>query len=69
MDRIAQYREIIEKVLTDAWEFIDKSNDQGVEYKQMFDRQRDSYASKISSSPSSNSTAPPCRRSISSSRP
>jgi hypothetical protein len=44
MDRIAQYRDIIEKVLTDAWEFIGPKNDTGVEYKLMFDRQRDSYA-------------------------
>lgn len=44
MDRIAQYRDIIEKVLTDAWEFIGPNNDPGVEYKLMFDWQRDSYA-------------------------
>jgi hypothetical protein len=44
MDRITQFREIIEKVLTEAWRFLGPSNDDGVEYKLMFDRQRDSYA-------------------------
>ncbi|MGH9801897.1 MAG: XisI protein [Blastocatellia bacterium] len=44
MDRIAQYRDIIERVLTEALEFIGPTNDQGVEYKLMFDRERDSYA-------------------------
>ncbi|MEP7338691.1 MAG: XisI protein [Acidobacteriota bacterium] len=44
MDRIAQYRDIVERVLTEALEFMGPANDQGVEYKLMFDRQRDSYA-------------------------
>jgi hypothetical protein len=44
MDRIDRYRDIIEKVLTEAWKYIGPANNPGVEYKLMFDRQRDSYA-------------------------
>lgn len=44
MDRIAEYRDIIEKVLTEALAFMGPTNTQGVEYKLMFDRERDSYA-------------------------
>ena len=44
MDRIAEYRDIIEKVLTEVLEFMGPANDQGVEYKLMLDRERDSYA-------------------------
>ncbi|MGH9846114.1 MAG: XisI protein [Blastocatellia bacterium] len=43
MDRIAQYREIIERVLTETLEFIGPPHDKGVEYKLLLDRQRDSY--------------------------
>lgn len=44
MDRITQYRQIIERVLTEAWEFIGPTNDEDIEYKLMFDRKRDNYA-------------------------
>jgi XisI protein len=44
MDRITQLREIIEKVLTEAWHFLGPADNDGVEYKLMFDRQHDSYA-------------------------
>jgi hypothetical protein len=44
MDRIAYYRETIERVLTETIEYIGPTDGKGVEYKLLFDRERDSYA-------------------------
>jgi hypothetical protein len=44
MDRIEQYRRIIEKVLTETLAFLKSGGDPGMEYKLLFDRERDSYA-------------------------
>jgi len=44
MDRIEQYRQIIEKALTETLAFLKSGNDPGVEYKLLFDRERDNYA-------------------------
>ncbi len=45
MDRITQYREIIERVLTETWDYLKTGAASGmeVEYKLLFDRERDSY--------------------------
>jgi hypothetical protein len=44
MDRITQYRQIIETVLTETLAFLNSGADPGIEYKLLFDRERDGYA-------------------------
>ena len=43
MDRITQYRQIIENVLTETLAFLNSGADPSVEYRLLFDRERDSY--------------------------
>jgi hypothetical protein len=47
MDRIEQYRAIIQQVLTETYNFVSGSSDgdlEDVQYRLLFDREHDSYA-------------------------
>ena len=48
MDRIAQYRQVIEKVLTETYNFVKSGSGLDVEYQLLFDREHDSYALIVS---------------------
>jgi hypothetical protein len=48
MDRIAQYRQVIEKALTETWEYVKSGSGLEVEYQLLFDREHDNYALIVS---------------------